>query len=488
MMNTIHHPPALEHARLVGRNTIFMLLSGVIGFVVTVVVARVLGPEKLGLYACAVATASLAVILLNDAPVLLISREVARAPTTAGTMVTDVTLMAGMMVIPSFLAAAALALRESNAVLRAGILVAMIPISARALLRYYCSIFQARERMFWTALATAMLAVLTLAGVLIIFAVKPWQNPVAVLVVEGTAAVLVVLTCLPLLARIHDARPRRPSGRRLGRFMIRLAPFWVIVAAGVVLAQCDVFLLSKLGTASETGLYRAAMNVILPFQAIAFLFTVALYPTMARHVQETNLWQAIVWRSFKNSILVGLGITLALSAAAPPLAVTLYGADYKTAGRLLALLSPIVVFRFPAYVLNVTLLALDMERRFAQLMVAIAFINVLMNLILIPRYGAEGAVAACVGTAAIRLVFQLWLVSRSPTVIRFWRLIPSCLAGTATFCVIAFWAPLPLWARLLAASAAYVVVLVTSGAIDRLDLAALRRVCAPGARSGARRE
>jgi O-antigen/teichoic acid export membrane protein len=102
--------------------------------------------------------------------------------------------------------------------------------------------------------------------------------------------------------------------------------------------------------------------------------------------------------------IFAVGAPLALGLLGPPLLVLIYGVTYEPAADLLVWMVPIVLTRSIGVLIFPALIALDEQSHYARLMVATAMVNVAANLLLIPRFGAEGAI---LGTLAALLVLTL---------------------------------------------------------------------------------
>jgi len=156
----------------------------------------------------------------------------------------------------------------------------------------------------------------------------------------------------------------------------------------------------------------------------------------------------------------------------------LFGPAYRPAGTPFVILmaaSAIVVVA-----INYTSLAMaaDQERTFALSVTVASIINVLLNLLLIPVYGATGA---AISTVAAELVVFLICARRVVAVIGrpplAGRRIAGAIAATALMsdALIAIPSSTSVWLRIAAGGAVYLAVAAACGAVRREDLALLRR-------------
>jgi O-antigen/teichoic acid export membrane protein len=103
---------------------------------------------------------------------------------------------------------------------------------------------------------------------------------------------------------------------------------------------------------------------------------------------------------FDASLWLAVAISLPLSLMAPIIIDTLFGGQYAEAGRVLVVLAWMPVWVFFGMARQRWLLAENSLRAGMAVEIAACGLNVLGNLILIPRYGALGSAMAAVIAAA----------------------------------------------------------------------------------------
>ena len=482
-MTTESHDLILDSAGQVGRNAAMLIaanaLSGLLGLSYAIILTRVLGPQSFGIYAGAVAAASIAGIVMNYGPALLITREVAQRTDTDSAIVSQVTFSFILPLLVSIAAILLLAWRAPDAALRIAIPIAILAVAGRSLVRLYCAVFEGKQNMIWTALSGLALSALPLMALSLMF-LPGFRNPRFPLWLEGITAALVVFGLAAGLRGAHHVVFHRPALRDLLRFVRQAFPFWAIIGASILVLQSDVFILSWTRPAAETGLYRSAMNLVLLLEVIPALLGTALYPAIAQHVHDTEVLRAFVWRAFKISFLLGIGIALALAAVARPLVVLAYGGAYREAGDILVRLTPLTALKYPLYILSLVLYAARKELRVAPFIFCGAVLNVGLNVALIPRYGAPAAAAATVAANALLLIFCFALVTRELAPVAIWKILPAVAVGAAVdYGIVYVLRPWNVWAGMIIGAAAYLGILVLGKAVDALDVAAVRRIAHP---------
>lgn len=173
-----------------------------------------------------------------------------------------------------------------------------------------------------------------------------------------------------------------------------------------VMNTMDAVLLERSGGAVDVAAFRAVqptarLNQIV-LQSFALLFTPAAARLFARNDREginTLYWQNAAWMAVISFPIFALTFSLA-----GPITVLLYGARYQDSALIMAMLSLGYYFNAATGQNGLTLKVLGKLRYIVSVDVLIAFVNLGVNLVLIPRYGALGA---AVGTMSTMIFYNL---------------------------------------------------------------------------------
>lgn len=183
--------------------------------------------------------------------------------------------------------------------------------------------------------------------------------------------------------------------------------FLVIDAATVLYFRIDLVLLQLLAVdRTEIGNYAAAFRIM--NGVMLFMTPVAhiCFRRLRGYVKEKNNFRChlllMVALSIGAAILL-LGGGLVFSQKLISLT---FGYEYTQAGHLLKFLFVALVFILPNYILTQAMIACEKEKFYSLCAVIGALINVLLNLFLIPKYGAVGAALATIFTEVF-LMFSL---------------------------------------------------------------------------------
>lgn len=255
------------------------------------------------------------------------------------------------------------------------------------------STFVALERMDYLAFGTLAEYVVKVGGGMFLLFLGYGLNAVLLLAVVGR-----VMGCIisSMLLRRLECRVRWNLDPDTIRELLKLAPTFLLIGIFATLYwRIDIFMLSKLQPVEEVGYYGAAWRVLELAMVLPQSLCLSLYPQISAHAlndlpQLRKIGATAMRYLFALSLPAAIGVTM----LAEPILQLLYGESFRAAAYTLSVLIltlvPYGVVRYHAYVL----VGANHQRVDLALNVVMSLLNVLLNLILIPRYGHLGAAIA----------------------------------------------------------------------------------------------
>jgi PST family polysaccharide transporter len=196
-----------------------------------------------------------------------------------------------------------------------------------------------------------------------------------------------------------------------------LAQSWPLFLSGVsvmVYMRIDQIMLERMAGHGAVGLYSAAVRVTEIFYIVPTIIASSILPSIVRsRTLGKEVYLGRVQKYFNVSALMAVAIALPTSLSAGWLTHLLYGAQYKGVGAILTVHVWASVFVFMGVARGQYLLS---EGYTVFLMVAAAtgaVCNILLNLLLIPRYGALGSALATVCSYGISDLVSSFCYNRS---------------------------------------------------------------------------
>jgi O-antigen/teichoic acid export membrane protein len=370
------------------------LLAGTIvvralSFAAAVLVIRAVGPADYGVFAFALALATVFAVAAHFGVDDLLVKDVARrGPDQSAALIGNAILLR-LAAIPFGLAiTAVLVLRDpGNAALYS--LLAVYGVLHSYLL-LMCAVARGRGQPRTQALLLSLQMTLIAATSV----AASWLNSSVTLVAVGYAVstALTVLVGFRLVLR-SSARLRLtwelPALVRAG------APFGVTLVGFLVLDRLALLAVASLRSDVETGWFSAAYGLVLTLTNLPMAAAGAAYPLLARNPKEAP---RVTGDLLRYTLLAGLGLAIALYGAAPLLVPLLFGPRFEPAIEPLKVLAVSLPPFFVSLVLIVFLEATDHQRACATAIVQTLLIAAPLTLLGTWQWGLGGAAVAYVAT------------------------------------------------------------------------------------------
>lgn len=224
------------------------------------------------------------------------------------------------------------------------------------------------------------------------------------------------------------------------------------------------------------GLYAAPQKVVLFLAGLAALFGTALYPRLVTlwHEGARPGFERLMGGAVRTTILAAIPIAVGGTLLARPLVVALFGEAYVEGIPAFQLMIWSIVTIFGNAPFAYALLATDRQKQYLAAVAAGAAVNVLCNLLLIPRLHLAGAALATLCSEVVVFVL-LYRSARAVTAVRVARAAWPALAASAVMAAaLAVLGGVPFPAHVAAGAAAYVIALAALGGVTLDDVAVLR--------------
>lgn len=229
-----------------------------------------------------------------------------------------------------------------------------------------------------------------------------------------------------------------------------LRPIFTLFAASAVItiyANFDVSMIGFIGTDHEVGLYNAALKIKNIILSISTAVTSVLIPRIAYYLQRENVSETkkLATTSLRFSMLLSLPVALYVFIFAKNAIRLVCGEKFVEAVDTLRVLMLCVV---PLILTNLygnqLLVPMGFEKRLTQSVFVGMWINIFLNLLMIPKWGAYGAAYGTLVTEWWNVFWMSRGVKEYRTVlnreIHYWMYIISLFAGAGISLLIYYFA------------------------------------------------
>lgn len=429
------------------------------GAVATVLVARTLGPHDFGRFQFTLAlTLLLSFVVMLGLPKLLV-RELARDPDGAVARIDSalfISLVAGAAVGGPLLGVGWLAGADMSLLLMAG-----LTMIADSMARIVMALFWAVERMRYEAVAVGIQESAFVAFTLLALAGGGGVESVMLAYLTSRAVGFVAAWIIAATKLSCRARPRRHAG--VVPTMLRsTVPFAIDDGLSLAYVRIDAVLLGVFKGPTAVGLYQSATNLVLYLNVLPRMLNMSMYPQMSRAWPDNpSALRHLRDASLRLLGAVAIPITVGSFLLAPEIFGTLYGPKFESAVPFYQLLVLVIPLRILGNTLGTAITSVNRQAQRAFIVGVAAAINLGLNLILIPMWSIDGAVAATLVTESWVFLAYAVLLRRAlgPSHLLKAVAAPS-LACVPLALVVTALSPAPLALLILAGAAAYVVALI----------------------------
>jgi O-antigen/teichoic acid export membrane protein len=262
-------------------------------------------------------------------------------------------------------------------------------------------------------------------------------------------------------------QPSRDVMRRLAREGL---PLFLLVALDLTLTRIDVLVLARLAGPDAVGLYVPAVRIL--EYVVIFRTGVggALFPFLAARWQGSPAELSRAYQSARQAyVIYAVGCAVLLTAGADSIVGLLFGSAYLPGALVLKILAWAMVADLAAGPLAEVILVRRVPLGpLVPAVGALALLNLLLNLWLVPQLSYTGAATAALATAVVGLGLRAWWARRvlreAPPSLwgALWRPAAGALAMAAVFALLR---PIGFWLAIGPAGCSYAVTLVGTGAI-----------------------
>lgn len=362
-------------------------------------------------------------------------------------------------------------------VVRVGILLGAIGIGSQLVAQLLLGVFQKRLRM----LAPAVSEVLG-RGVTLLCALLAAQREGGILAFVGAfvAGTVVTLFCtflaarrlLPVFAPPPQTAlpPLRPSA------LIREAwPMGLLLICWLLVFRADSVLLSLLRPPEELGWYALPYKVLESLLFFPAMMGGLLLPSLSKSAAaEKGQFSEALSAATSLFLLLAIPTVALLLLGAPWVIGTLGGPAFSPSIPVLRILAVALGALFFGNLYGNSAIALGAQRSLLKAALLLALLNILVNLVVIPRYSFLGAAWTTLGTELLSALAAARIVWRRAPFVLFSRSVGQ-IASAGGALLLASFLPLPLALRMAASVCGYVVALWTFGVLTPRRLTELFR-------------
>jgi len=392
--------PKVSHAVLL---TSAQLARGLVRLFFGVVVARQLGPERLGVYAVLLAMVEMLAVASGSGYADYLTREAAKDARVGWGLASQLTWLRLGCAVP--LAAVGLGILWVLGYPRMVLVAATwlsLSLAPRSVSEAVQGVLRGIGRYVAYLVVELAFDLALVGGVVFLLVRGGGLNVVIGTEIIAPTAATVAGVVFALMYRPNERF--RLKGKQL---LEKSAIFNTYGFVANLYDRFDIVLLSKLAGNYATGVYSAAYRPLGTIQLVPYGVLYSILPILSRGAEAER---ERLERAMGFLLSAAFVVVLVTMVYAGPAVTLLFGAPYAESAIALKILIWAVILRYVNYALNVRLLAGGHERVFVRTSLVCLGVNLIGNLILIPLYSWKGAAAITIATEFLLLVQNVyWL-------------------------------------------------------------------------------
>jgi O-antigen/teichoic acid export membrane protein len=455
-----------------------------LALVLSLALARALGPSVYGIYTFAAAIVLVIVAITDFGLQPYITREVAQDRGRLDASLRGLVAFRLILASVGLLGVAVWFALDPGSELAQAALILYFALSLESGFYIGAAYLQGLETMRFEAL-TGLIGglVRTVGGVALIFLsgelnyVLAWMALVALLQAGAVS----------LKLRREQNRPGRihPSPIPLRVALASSGAMMIVVVCNALILRADSIVIGAFEGAESVGFYTAAYALVTGVQIVPWILSVAVFPVFSRTFGRDEEQLQAAWAgALRAAALTTIPSAVIITILAEPIVDLLYGSSYAPSAEVLEILIwwvPLAAFT----ALSAGLLrAVGRERIHALILIAGATLNIVGNLIVVPVYGFLAAawvtiaVEAAMGLVTVPIIRRLDI--RPPTASLVLRII-AALVGLAIATLLL--RPLPVEVAVLGAITVFLALAIALRTVTIPEIRSMSRSILGGGRA-----
>lgn len=367
------------------------------GFLVMVLLARYLGPESFGWLSYSMAVVAMVTVIagagLNDILVKHLVELKVESGVTIGTALLLQFIASLVAVIVAIIVA--FSFQGENSPTSTLIVILTLPL----ILHVSCVArgwFESRLESRYVVLSEIpVFIVMALLKLALIFVNAPLMLIASIIAVE---AILMSIAIIFVFLKKSRILPKLGlSLLHMSRLLKESFPLFLSGVAIIIYMRTDQIMIAHMVGMAEVGVYSAALLFSESWYVLPIIFAASVFPGVLRNKLQFNKkfrnknLLISVQHQFDCIVAVGLILAVMITLVSPLLVVWFFGHDYVSAIDVLQIHIWTVVFVSLGVLGSKYMISIGLQKEIFNRTAICLSINVLLNFLVIPRYGVTGA-------------------------------------------------------------------------------------------------
>ncbi|MBQ6511875.1 oligosaccharide flippase family protein [Methanobrevibacter sp.] len=404
----------MSQVKTIFKNMSWLLISQIIasicGFIWTILMARYLGVSKYGIFGFAVSLTGMMSILFDLGIGIHSVRHIATNYNSAPKYLGNVIPLKGLFSVMGFIAILiVLIIMKSNEITIIVTLLFAIEQIIKKFVELLNATFQAFEEGKYQGIGNTILNTLLLVFILI--AIYTDMDLYGIAVAYILANVIALLYEYYVLKKYITQPNYEFDTSFCKKITIASIPFAATVILSSIYYSIDIVMLTNIVGDYATGIYNATYKLISVLTLFYSVYTAVIFPVMSKfYKNDEKMLLTSYEKSIKYLMIIIIPLAVSTMIYSTDIIHLFYGSEYDSASSVLSILIWTVCLLFISGAGNTLLNASHKEISVTYIYLIAAIFNVVLNLILIPKYSYNGAAITTVLSDVIIVIIQTYII------------------------------------------------------------------------------
>jgi len=401
----------------VAKNTFWLSVSNfggrLIKAIIIIYAARVLGTDGYGVFSYAITLAGFLTLFMDPGINGILIRDASKVDdeerrTIFGTMfvMKIVLLLLGVAVI-LFIAPLFTTLPGAKVLIP---IVALV-LALDTLREFFFSLIRAMENMQWEAAIFLLtnVGIVVFGFIFLAYAANAKSFSWGYVAGDAIGTVAAMIALRGYFKKIFT----RFDAKRVMPILKAAWPFAISGALGMLFTSSDILIISWMRSASDVGIYSAAIRIIQTFYLIPSIIQFATLPLISRLAKHDNeRFRSTLERTLGIIFLASIPLSIGGIVLGTQIMSFIFGAPYAAGGLAFKILAATLMFDFPASIIINALFAYDHQRSLVVSAALGGVVNVGLDLAFIPFWGIAGSAVATLIAQAVNNGYLWWAMKK----------------------------------------------------------------------------
>lgn len=401
----------------VAQNTSFLtiasVLQKVISFFYFIFVARMIQVENTGVYFFAITFTTIFTVVADFGMGPVLTREAARYPERSQDYFNTVFWTKIVFGAGAYLLVVVLAnVLNYSPLTKTLIYVSGITMFLDNLLTAFYSIFRARKNLIYESIGIIGSQFITLV-IGTVALLNGWPL-VWLIIAYTTASFLNLIFVSNAIKKVYNIRLHFVWNSAIFKIFLATAlPFALAGIIGRLYSYSDSLLMSKMLSAKELGWWSVPYKITFAFQFIPVALSASVYPVFSSlFINQKEAIGPLFEKAWRYLFAIVFPLALGLMAVADPVVKSVFGQQYAPSIIPLRILLVSLIFGFLGFITSAVLNATNKQKTQTKLITLALGVNIILNLILLPRLGISGAAVSALVSSILLCLAGLYFARR----------------------------------------------------------------------------